>query len=868
MAYDHKTIDSKWVEKWKSDKTYESDKSNNGTPVYMLGMFPYPSGAGLHVGHVRIYTACDVMARFYRMNGCDLLFPMGWDAFGLPAENAAIKEHKNPMDMVPVNEANFKRQMQMMGLSYDWNHELSTTDPEYYKWTQWLFLKLYSIKNDRGERLIYRREVPINWCPFCKTGLANEEVLSDGTHERCGKPVEKKLLPQWVMRITDYADRLLRDLDEVRWIDEQGKERKGLDWPTGILEMQRNWIGKKEGINIKFPVSNFQFSKDLTVFTTRVDTIFGVTFLAIAPEIADVWIQAGWSASQDVKNYINTALNKTEEQRKVGEKEKTGIDTGLKAVNPVSGQEVPVYIADYILTDVGTGCVMGVPAHDERDYDFAKKFKLQIKKVVIGADDQRDGELTKVYTEYGTLIRSGEFDGLTSQEAMRIIPEKFPLIMIKNVHYHLRDWVFSRQRYWGEPFPLIYCDKCGDENGVVTVAESELPVKLPHLKSYEPTDTGESPLARVTDWVNVTCPKCGGKARRETDTMPNWAGSCWYYLAFPWWEKQKYEVRSTEYKDLGEQWEEFKEEMNERLPVNWYLGGAEHAVLHLLYARFWVKAFKDLGLLSFSEPFSRLRSVGMVLAEDGRKMSKSFGNVINPDDMVDQFGADAVRLYEMFMGPWEATIAWDTRALVGCKRFVDRIWKLTGEQTSSQQVSKSGIERKLKVTLHKTIKKVSEDIPLQKFNTAIAAMMEFVNEWDKEKCLALEDIKVFIRLLSPFAPFLAEELWAKLDDETTRRRDDSLNHSVHLQSWPVYDSQLIMGEEYLIVVQVNGKMRQSLTIPAIEYDQWENKQEQAELRAKSDLKVYRWIEGKEIVKVVYIPPTAEKQGLINLVIKT
>jgi len=501
-------------------------------PMYILGMFPYPSGAGLHVGHVRIYTACDVMARFYRMKGYEVLFPMGWDAFGLPAENAAIKEKKNPMDMVPQNEANFKRQMQMMGLSYDWSHEFSTTNPEYYKWTQWLFQKLYSIKNSKGERLIYRQEVPINWCPFCKTGLANEEVLGNGTHERCGKPVTKKMLPQWVMRITDYADRLLEDLE-------------GLDWPAGILEMQKNWIGKKEGVTIKFrfvspPLSDFAILArpdgravdatqkttakqenftDLEVFTTRVDTIFGVTYMVVAPEVVKKWLDQGWQGSSEVIEYVTKAMQKTEEQRQVGEKQKTGIDTGLAVINPVNGEEVPVWVADYVLANFGTGAVMGVPAHDERDKEFAEKFGLPIKQVVVG----------------GKLVESGEFDGLTSEEAMEVIPKKYTMVMRKEKQYHLRDWVFSRQRYWGEPFPLVYCDKCGDENGVVLVPEEQLPVKLPYLQSYEPTDTGESPLSKVGEWVETTCPKCGGKARRETDTMPNWAGSCWYFLAYPWW---------------------------------------------------------------------------------------------------------------------------------------------------------------------------------------------------------------------------------------------------------------------------------------------------------------------------------------------
>lgn len=760
VKYDSAEIEKKWISAWEAERLYVTGQRSGKPKSYVLGMFPYPSGEGLHTGHGRIFTAVDVIARYQRMKGHDVLCPMGWDAFGLPAENAAIKARKNPIEMVPHNEANFKRQMMMLGLSYDWERAFSTTDPAYYKWTQWLFLKLYSIKNDKGERLVYRKEVPINWCPICLTGLANEEVQADGTHERCGTAVTQKLMPQWNMRITDYAERLLKDLE-------------GLDWPRGILEMQKNWIGRKEGVEVKFETTR----EEVTVFTTRLETIMGVSFLAVSPRVA-----AGWGVGGEINS-----------------------DTGIRATNPVSGQVVPVFVADYVLDEVGTGVVMGVPAHDERDRKFAVRMGIPSKP----------GDLMGFEESYKWLLNEGK--------------------AVKKVIYHLRDWVFSRQRYWGEPFPLVYCDGCGDENGVVTLSDDQLPLTLPYLQSYEPTETGESPLSRIKDWVETTCPNCGGKARRETDTMPNWAGSCWYFLRFA------PTLRSGQ-ADLARVWEgEFKPAFDDWLPVDWYLGGAEHAVLHLLYARFWTKAFYDLGLVKFSEPFLRLRSVGMVLASDGKKMSKSLGNVINPDEVVAEYGADAVRIYEMFMGPWDQTIAWNPRSLVGCRRFIERIWELTSRDIANNWRES---DPKLAIELARLIKKVGDDIGLLKFNTAVAAEMKFANVWASAPTgLSKEDMKRLLAVLAPLAPFVAEELWHAIGEPG----------SIHLSGWP--QAGEVTAEEITVVVQVNGKMRASLVLPTAD-----SGDEKVVIgKALADEAVVKWVSGE--YKVVFVPGR-----LINFVV--
>ncbi len=789
VKFDHKQIEEKWISIWDRERTFTTPERTGKPKSYVLGMFPYPSGEGLHTGHGRIFTAVDVIGRYQRMKGYDVLMPMGWDAFGLPAENAAIKAHKNPVDMVPHNEANFKKQMMNLGLSYDWERAFSSADPDYYKWTQWLFLKLYSIKNDKGERLVYRKEVPINWCPFCKTGLANEEVEADGTHERCGTAVTQKLLPQWNMRITDYADRLLKDLDTV-WTDQKGEKHAGLDWPEGILAMQRNWIGKKEGMEIEFEVRS-ELGK-LKVFTTRPDTLEGATFIVVSATHPLV----EYCKSEGVTNYVEEAKKKSDMAREEAAKDKSGVFTGLMAVNPFTKKEIPIWVADYVLMSYGTGAIMGVPSHDERDKEFAVKFGLPIN------DD------------YSPDDKMGDW----------LVAENLGARM---TNYHLRDWVFSRQRYWGEPFPLVYCPKCGDENGVVPLREEQLPLTLPYLESYEPTETGQSPLSRIKDWVETACPNCGGPAKRETDTMPNWAGSCWYFLRFADAHNEK------------EAWSE--KAMADWLPVDWYLGGAEHAVLHLLYARFWTKAFNDLGLLNFTEPFLRLRSVGMVLASDGKKMSKSLGNVINPDEVVAEYGADAVRVYEMFMGPWDQAISWNPRSLIGCKRFVEKIWELTSRDNANNWKTS---DQKLETELNRLIEKVAGDIDLLKFNTAVAAAMKFANSWTAAKTgLSRMDMKKLMQTLAPLAPFVTEELWRQLGEPG----------SVHHSGWP--EIKKVAAGEVTIVVQVNGKTRGTVKAQSKE----SKTQNDIEKMALADEKIKKWVTGK--YKVVFVPGR-----LINFVV--
>ncbi|MBI2310331.1 leucine--tRNA ligase [Candidatus Collierbacteria bacterium] len=836
MKYDPKEIEKKWIEVWEKEKTYVTPKRSNRPKSYVLGMFPYPSGEGLHTGHGRIFTAVDVIGRYQRMKGYDVLMPMGWDSFGLPAENAAIKAKKNPMDMVPHNEANFKRQMMMLGWSYDWEREFSTTDPAYYKWTQWLFLKLYSIKNDKGERLIYRKEVPINWCPFCKTGLANEEVQADGTHERCGTAVTQKLLPQWNMRITDYADRLLTDLDS-----------KELDWPKGILEMQKNWIGKKEGININYPVVGTD--EIVTCFTTA-PVNFGMSFIVLAPEhklvkkILSGDVRVDERQKQEVGGYVSESRKKSEADRMKEGREKSGVFTGLMAKNVVTDRDVPIWIADFVLGHVGTGAVQGCPGHDYKDFEFAVKFGLPVKRVVVGPDgdigpvDSKEKVIVKGMK--GKMINSEFLDGLEFgeglQRTMDYVEEKGWGKRVTS--WHLRDWVFSRQRYWGEPFPLVYCSKCGDENGVVPLPEDQLPLTLPYLESYEPTDTGQSPLSRIKEWVETTCPNCGGPARRETDTMPNWAGSCWYFLYFA--KKLKTEktqkLKTSENKKMNETWEEeMISGIKDWLPVDWYLGGAEHAVLHLLYARFWTKAFKDLGLINFSEPFLRLRSVGMVLAADGKKMSKSLGNVVNPDEVVAKYGADAVRIYELFMGPWGQAISWSERSLIGCRRFVEKVWSLAQRDIENKWKTS---DQKLVMELNRVIAKVGEDIVALKFNTAVAALMKFANFWsDCKTGLSKDDLSRLLLVVAPLMPFMAEELWQRLGGEVL----------VHTQKWPM--AEKIIEKEVTMVVQVEGKTRGVIRTQELKNSKTQEKMEELAL---ADPKIGKYVEGKKY-KVIFVP---------------
>jgi len=793
MEYNFKEIEKKWQDYWEKNNSYKTKEDSNNPKFYVLDMFPYPSGEGIHVGHMKGYTATDIIARFKRSKGFNVLHPMGWDAFGLPAENYAIKTGIHPEITTAKNVSNIKRQMKIAGLSYDWERELNTTDPEYYKWTQWIFLKLF----ENG--LAYKKLLPINWCPSCKTGLANEEVV-DGKCERCGTETTKKDIEQWVLRITNYADKLLEGLDDI-------------DWPEKIKEMQKNWIGRSEGWEIKFSIG----SKEVSVFTTRADTLFGCTYLVIAPEHPLI-NELEFENKNEVSEYINKAKNKSERERISEVKDKTGVELkGIKAINPVNGKEISVFVADYVLAHYGTGAVMAVPAHDERDFEFAQKYGLEIIEVIDGKN-KKEGA---AFIEDGVLINSNEFNRLTSEEGREKIGEF--LKAEKKVNYKLRDWVFSRQRYWGEPIPIIHCDTCG----MVPVPENELPVKLPYVEKYQPTGTGESPLAVISEWVNVKCPKCGGPAKRETNTMPQWAGSCWYYLR---------------YLDNKNDKEIFSKERDKRwMPVDLYVGGADHAVLHLLYSRFWHKFMYDLGIVSTKEPFYTLRNVGFVLAPDGQKMSKSKGNVIAPDVIIDECGADTLRCYEMFMGPFDQAIGWNPQGVKGVYRFLIKLWDVFSECQNEKSSKEVVIET------HKLNKKVSEDLPKMKFNTSIAFFMEFMNFISERKEeLGKEEIKRVLVLLSPFAPHLCEELWEKMGSKT----------SIMIEKWPEPDSSLIKEEMVSLIIQVNGKVREKMEINA------GISKEEVEKMAKENERIKKWIDGKEIVEVFFV-----QDKLINIVIK-
>lgn len=768
MSYDHKSIEKKWQEK----ESFKTGNDYSKPKFYFLDMFPYPSGVGIHVGHPRGYIASDILSRYKRMQGFNVLHPMGWDAFGLPAENYAIKTGIHPKITTAENIAKSKDQLKKIGLSYDWSREINTTDPQYYKWTQWIFLKMF----EHG--LAYESVLPINWCPSCKTGLANEEVVN-GNCERCGTAVTKKNVRQWVLKITQYADRLLSDLEL-------------LDWPEKIKEMQRNWIGKSYGADVLFKLNN---GKEVKVFTTRPDTLFGATFLILSPEhplIPDVLDEL--DNKQEVINYLEETKNKSDIERM---EEKTGVPlSGLFAVNPVNGRQIPVWTANYVLSSYGYGAIMSVPAHDQRDYDFATKYGLDIIEVVSG------GELP--YTEEGVLINSGRFDGMKSSEAKEKIVQEFDVISA-SINYKLRDWVFSRQRYWGEPIPLIHCEKCG------IVPEENLPLKLPEVEKYEPTGTGESPLADIEDWVNVKCPKCGGDAKRETNTMPQWAGSCWYYLRFIDPNNDNALVDSEKEKYFQ--------------PVDLYIGGAEHAVLHLLYARFWHKFLYDIGVVSTKEPFLKLKNQGTILAYDGQKMSKSKGNTVSPDEIIEKYGADSLRVYEMFLGPFEDAISWNENGLIGVHRFLEKVWNI--------RLIEGDTEDKL---LHQTIKKVTEDIEAFKFNTAISSMMILINEWTKTGTTR-ENFNLFLKLLYPFAPHISRELMEGGD-----------------LSWPRFDESLIENDTITLVIQVNGKFRDSVSLTK------GLDQKEVESIVLKREKVKKWING-DIKKVIFI-----QDKLINILI--
>jgi len=929
--YDHKEVEVKWQKQWATDGTYNTQDNSDKPKQYILDMFPYPSGEGLHVGHPRGYIATDVYSRKKRMEGFNVLHPMGWDAFGLPAENFAIKNKVHPRIAVEQNVARFKEQLSKIGLDYDWSREVNTTDPAFYKWTQWTFLQMLK------KGLAYESNEPVNWCPTDKTVLANEDVEPDGTCERCGTLVEKRPMRQWVLKITDYADRLLADLDHLP------------KWPEGVKEAQRNWIGKNEGSEIDFPVvrkdltttsehsSHMSDIWEIKVFTTRADTLFGVTYIGVSAGLAKKWMGMGWKPSTEVETYIEETL-KIEAVKDFKEKEKTGIYAGFDAINPATKESIPVWITNYVMSDVGTGAIMGVPAHDERDFAFAKKYNLKIKTVVVGEYNpvtrvtallvtknkdlvlqswniednkkllgrfgghvesgenifetlkrelkeeveldidqhsyyfadyldthidegdivfvvenvdttklvQHEGdeiiELNKylpkteglsenslnawkkytsnLYTadeRKGTLVNSNQFSGLISEEAKIKITEFVGGKIVST--YRIKDWVFSRQRYWGEPIPVIHCNKCG----VVAVPEDQLPVLLPEVSQYEPTGTGESPLAAIENWVNTTCPACGGAAKRETNTMPQWAGSSWYYLRY---------VDPLNNQTLIDPTKE-----RSWMPVDVYVGG-DHATRHLIYARFWHKFLFDIGVVSTEEPFPRLEFLGFILAEDGRKMSKRWKNVVNPDDVINTFGADAFRLYEMFIGPFEGTVPWSTNGLVGTYRFVEKVWSIGTKEFLPET------NLQIKTLIQKTIIKVSEDIEHFKFNTAISTLMILVNEIQKNG-IAKKDFKTVLQLLAPFAPHMTEELWYELGDSSTDSGQET--KSIHLGPWPVADESLLTDETVTIGVQINGKVRAELTIAK------DASKEEIEMAARALPRVVEYIQQKEITSVIVVP---------------
>ncbi|MGZ0086788.1 leucine--tRNA ligase [Caldibacillus thermoamylovorans] len=796
MSFNHREIEKKWQDYWEKNKTFRTPDEDDKPKFYVLDMFPYPSGAGLHVGHPEGYTATDILARMKRMQGYNVLHPMGWDAFGLPAEQYALDTGNDPAEFTQKNIDNFRRQIKSLGFSYDWDREINTTDPNYYKWTQWIFLKLY----EKG--LAYMDEVPVNWCPALGTVLANEEVIN-GRSERGGHPVIRKPMRQWMLKITAYADRLLEDLEE-------------LDWPESIKEMQRNWIGRSEGAEIEFAVDGHD--ETFTVFTTRPDTLFGATYTVLAPEHPLVEKITTPEQKPAVAAYLKEVQSKSDLERTDLAKEKTGVFTGAYAIHPVTGDRLPIWIADYVLMGYGTGAIMAVPAHDERDYEFAKTFDLPIKEVVAGGDIENGP-----YTGDGEHIHSEFLNGLNKQEAS----EKMIVWLEehgkgrKKVSYRLRDWLFSRQRYWGEPIPIIHWE----DGTMTTVPEEELPLVLPKTEEIRPSGTGESPLANIDEWVNVVDPKTGKKGRRETNTMPQWAGSCWYYLRY---------IDPHNDKQLAD-----PEKLKQWLPVDVYIGGAEHAVLHLLYARFWHKFLYDLGIVPTKEPFQKLFNQGMILGENNEKMSKSKGNVVNPDDIVDSHGADTLRLYEMFMGPLEASIAWSTKGLDGARRFLDRVWRLfvTENGELNPNIVDEPANDQLERVYHQTVKKVTEDYEALRFNTAISQLMVFINEAYKAEQMKKAYMEGFVKLLSPVCPHIGEELWQKLGHTDT----------IAYEPWPTYDETKLVEDVVEIVIQINGKVRAKLNVPA------DLPKEALEERALADEKIKEQLAGKTVRKVIAVP---------------
>jgi len=802
VNYNHKEIEKKWQKYWAKKNEFNTHDEADKPKFYALDMFPYPSGQGLHVGHPEGYTATDILSRFKRSQGYNVLHPMGWDAFGLPAEQYALDTGNDPAEFTKKNIETFRRQINSLGFSYDWNREINTTDPEYYKWTQWIFTKLY----EKG--LAYEAEVPVNWVPELGTVIANEEVI-DGKSERGGYDVIRKPMRQWMLKITAYADRLLDDLEEV-------------DWPESIKEMQRNWIGRSVGANVTFKVAGME--KDFTVFTTRPDTLFGATYAVLAPEhelVAQITTPEQKAA---IDAYVEEASKKSDLNRTDLAKEKTGVFTGAYAINPVNGKEIPIWIADYVLASYGTGAIMAVPAHDERDHEFAKTFGLEIIPVLAGGNVEESA-----YTEDGLHINSDFLDGLDKETAI----EKMVAWLEENhvgkkeVSYRLRDWLFSRQRYWGEPIPIIHWE----DGTTTTLPEDQLPLRLPKTDNIKPSGTGESPLANVTDWVNVTDPETGKKGRRETNTMPQWAGSSWYFLRFI----------DPHNKSVLADYDKLKRWM----PVDIYIGGAEHAVLHLLYARFWHKFLYDIGVVPTKEPFEKLFNQGMILGENNEKMSKSRGNVVNPDDVVNQYGADTLRLYEMFMGPLDASIAWNENGLEGSRKFLDRVWRLIVDENGKMRDRITTFnDGKLSKVYHQTVKKVTEDFEQLHFNTAISQLMVFVNEAYKADALPYEYVEGFVQLLAPIAPHIGEELWSILGND----------NGISYVPWPTYDESALVEDEIEVVFQVNGKVRAKAMVPA------DAEKAVLEQLAQENELVQEQLQGKTIRKVIVVP-----NKLVNIV---
>lgn len=796
MSFDHQEIEKKWQAYWLENKTFKTDTHSKKKKFYALDMFPYPSGAGLHVGHPEGYTATDIISRMKRMQGYEVLHPMGWDAFGLPAEQYALDTGNSPAAFTKKNITTFKRQIQELGFSYDWDREISTTDPHYYKWTQWIFTKLY----EKG--LAYTDEVAVNWCPALGTVLANEEVVN-GKSERGDHPVVRKPMKQWMLKITAYADRLLDDLDD-------------LDWPESIKDMQRNWIGRSEGAEVTFDINGHD--EAFTVFTTRPDTLFGATYAVLAPEHPFVKKIVSEEQREAVDSYLNKVQTKTDLERTDLAKDKTGVFTGAYAINPVNNEKMPIWVADYVLMTYGTGAIMAVPAHDERDYEFAVKFELPIVEVVAGGDVSKEA-----YVGDGKHVNSGFLNGMDKDSAITDMIKWLESNKKgeKKITYRLRDWLFARQRYWGEPIPIIHWE----DGTMTTVPEQDLPVELPVMTEIKPSGTGESPLANSPEWVNIVDPKTGMKGRRETNTMPQWAGSCWYFLRF-------IDPNNTE--QLAD-----PEVLKEWLPVDIYIGGAEHAVLHLMYARFWHKFLYDIGVVPTKEPFTKLYNQGMILGEGNEKMSKSKGNVVNPDDIVTSHGADTLRLYEMFMGPLDASVAWSTNGLDGARRFLDRVWRLfvSEDGTLSEKVVEDTASTSLEKVYNETVKKVTEDFANLHFNTGISQMMVFINEGYKAEKIPKHYIEGFVKLLSPIAPHMTEELWNRL----------GYTETISFATWPVYDETKLVEDEVEIVVQVLGKVRAKIKVAKDI-----SKNELEKIALKND-NIQVWLEGKTVRKVIVVP---------------